>query len=77
MLAGRKDRARWSAEEVSMLKDMLARQIDIRLIAIHLGRSERAVELKIQRMSIAAATPSDPIEKRSSRRRSGASFFLS
>ena len=77
MSAGGTLRARWSAEDVAKLEDMLARQIDMKEIASQLGRTEHALESKIERLRTAKVKPSDGVGKRRHRRLNGASFFLS
>ena len=77
MSAGSKGRQRWSEDDVAALQAMHRRHMDIEQVASELGRSERAVRIKLHSLRPKPQTPSDQVNKRSQRRRSGAAFFLS
>jgi hypothetical protein len=66
--------APWSLNEIAQLKSMVARQIALKEIGAHLGRTEEAVTGKLY--SIGGSRARQP-GKRQQRRRNGAAFFLS
>jgi hypothetical protein len=67
----------WSEEDITQLQAMYARNVSTEQIANCLGRSEKAIDAKLNNLVTKLETPGDPAKKRTQRRRSGASFFLS
>jgi hypothetical protein len=69
----------WSQDDLAKLKLLDAERIPLQQMAIELGRTQASVAaMRTKLRRPASQTPrTDPVTKRSSRRRNGASFFLS
>jgi hypothetical protein len=65
----------WSANEIAELNSMVARRIHRKQIAAQLGRTEAAIDAKLNQLH--GRRPTREALKRQQRRRSGASAFLS
>jgi hypothetical protein len=67
----------WSEEEIDQLKSMVARGFETKQIAVALGRSQGAIETKIDRVRGKRTRPSPVSARGIQRRKTGAAFFLS
>jgi hypothetical protein len=67
--------APWSPAEMGELRSLAGQQLDRRVVAAKLGRTEEAIAAKLYKLSGRRTTHAT--EKRQQRRLNGASFFLS
>ena len=65
----------WTAEDVAQLEALVIQAIDLKEIALRLGRTQGAVQSKLNRLRGGARIGQGA--KRKQRRDAGASFFLS
>jgi hypothetical protein len=66
----------WTESDIAQLKSMVAQGVHKQQIAVALGRTQGAVEVKFYQLKRNQAGPTKN-RKAQQRRRTGASFFLS